>query len=79
MHFFFEALDYPFNLNIYGINTDNISITGPPRLLINGMSFPVGIKPLSSIYNIKTKANNIVKYNFFPNIPQIIGNFDIFL
>ena len=44
VHFFTEVLDFPFNLNIHGINTDNISITGPPRLFINGMLFPSGIK-----------------------------------
>ena len=110
MHFFEEVLDLSFNLNIHGINTDNISITGPPRLFINplastsagaaalklwrckcsdsfpwrgqrvnGMLFPSGINLVKILYNIKTRANNIVKYSFFPIIPQIIGNFDIFI
>ena len=79
MHFFEEVLDLSFNLNIHGINTDNISITGPPRLFINGMLFPSGINLVKILYNIKTRANNIVQYSFFPIIPQIIGNFDIFI
>ena len=35
VHFFVEFLDLPLNLNIHGINIDNIWSILPPRLLIS--------------------------------------------
>ena len=66
------------NLNIYGIKTDIISNIDPPRELNNGISFPCGINCFKIECNVEMRANNNVKYIFFPIIPNIIGEFDIF-
>ena len=79
VHFFEEFLDFPLNLNIRGINTDNITNTEPPRSLISGMLCFKGISFFIMLYDTKVIANNIVKYSFFPIIPQIIGEFEIFI
>ena len=79
VHFLFEFSDLPLNLNTHGIKIDDISSNEPPRLLINIISFFFGIKFFKTLYNINVRANNIVKNSFFPIIPKIVGNFDIFI
>ena len=77
LHFLVEVADLPLNLNIWGINTDIISIIEPQIELIRVTLFHLGIIILT-LTNIIIRANHIVKYCFFPMIPKIMGDFVIF-